>query len=383
MKKLAQNAINMPRSGIRVILDLASTMPDVIHLEIGQPNFPTPQHIIEAAARAAKDGYTGYTPNAGYLSLREFIAKKIRDENQFDVDADQIVVTTGGMGGLYSAFAVLFEAGDEVLLPDPGYPNYEMISILHGIQVTRYPLDPNQNFNPRLSELEQLVSPRTKAILINSPSNPTGAVIPEGIMKGLVEFAEAHDLYIISDECYEKIVFDEVHVSPASLLSPERVISVFSFSKTYAMTGWRVGFVAASKQIAPILAKMQEATVACAPSLSQKAAEAALKGPQECVQEMVRVYQCRRDTTMQILKQHGLHSYTPQGAFYVLIDIHHTNMDSFHFARQLLIEQKVAVAPGATFGPLCEGYIRISLASDDHALKEGLQRICSYIHQYR
>jgi aspartate/methionine/tyrosine aminotransferase len=383
MKSLANAAVQMPRSGIRAILDLASTIPDAIHLEIGQPNFPTPDHICLAAYKATQQGFTGYTPNAGMLSLREAVAEKVRLENKLDVSADNIVITTGGMGGLFSCFAALLEPGDEVLVPDPGYPNYEMITYLCRASAIHYPLDIQNGFTPRFDVLARLVTPRTKAIMVNSPSNPTGAVMSGEVLKKLVTFANENDIAIISDECYEKITFDSPHISPASYDTDGRVLSIFSFSKTYSMTGWRVGYVVASREIIPIISKLQEVTVACASSVSQKAAEAALKGSQECVQMMVTAYRRRRDLAINILKSYGLHCFVPQGAFYLMVDISNCGLCSDEFAKKLVKEVKVAVAPGRTFGLLGDNFIRVSLASDDAVLEEGLNRVCKYITKNR
>ncbi len=379
MKPIAPSAEKMPRSGIRVILDLAAQIPDAIHLEIGQPNFPTPAFICDAAYRAIQQGFTGYTANAGLLSLREAIAEKVRRENGLKASPENIVVTTGGMGGLFSTLTTLLAPGDEVLIPDPGFPNYEMMAVLQQAPVVRYPLDAENGFQLRLETLPGLLTSRSKVLMVNSPSNPTGAVISPETMAALLDFARRNDLYLVSDECYEKIIFDAVHFSPGSLDNEGRVVSIFSFSKTYAMTGWRVGFVVAPVEIAAVITKLQEATVSCAASVSQKAAEAALYGSQDCVAEMVSAYRRRRDRALDILRQHGLPYYAPQGAFYMMIDISRCGDDSYQVARQLLLEEKVAVAPGATFGPQGNRYVRISLAADDAKLEEGLERLCRYI----
>ncbi len=380
MKPLASAASEMPRSGIRVILDLALKIPDAIHLEIGQPNFPTPQHISEAAYQAALHGFTGYAPNAGLPSLRAAIVEKVRRENGIQAELDNVIVTTGGMGGLFSSLTAILEPGDELLLPDPGYPNFEMVARLCRAPVVRYPLDPERSFQPSLEALPGLVSSRTKVILVNSPANPTGAVMPAETLAALVTFASQNDLYLVSDECYEKIVFDARHVSPASLDASGRVISIFSFSKTYAMTGWRVGFVVAPAEIAAVVSKLQEATVACTSSISQKAAEAALTGSQDCVSTMVAAYKNRRDQALAILNKNHLYSYVPEGAFYLLVDISRYCHDSDRFARELLEKEKVAVAPGRTFGPGGEKYVRISLATGEQDLGTGLERMSHLIN---
>jgi len=383
MKPLAKTAQEMPRSGIRVLLDLAVTMPDAIHLEIGQPDFPTPAHIVAAALQAAQQGFTKYTPNAGLPSLREAIAEKVRRENGLLATVDNVIVTTGGMGGLYSAFTAVLDPGDELLVPDPGYPNYAMIATLCRARVVRYPLDAGSGFQPCPDALSHLVTPRTKALVVNSPSNPTGSVIPAESMAALVAFAREHDLYLISDECYEKIVFGVRHVSPALFDEDGRVLSIFSFSKTYAMTGWRVGYAVVSPEIAAIFVKLQEATVACASSVSQKAAEAALSGPQDCVEAMTHTYRQRRDRALAILQRHGLPTYTPQGAVYLLVNISGCGQGSDQFVRDLLAQEKVAVAPGHTFGPSGDQYVRVSLAASENDLETGLERLCNYIARRR
>lgn len=387
MKPTATGSAGMPRSGIRKLLDLATLIPDAIHLEIGQPDFNTPAHIVDAAYHAAQAGYTSYTVNAGLASLRELIALKVARENDIQATPDCITVTVGGLGGLYTAFLALLDPGDEIMLPDPAWPNYLQMACLTRAGVVRYPLDAARGFQPDLAALPKLVTSRTKAILVNSPANPTGAVYPRETLAALVAFARAHDLYLISDECYEKIVFDTEHISPASLVedasqnSDERIISLFSFSKAYAMTGWRVGFLVSTPELARLFAKIQEATVGCAPSVSQKAAEAALAGPQDCIPMMVASYQRRRDRALSILKAHAMPSYVPQGAFYLMVDISPCGMDSDTFAQELLRDKKVAVAPGSTFGPSTTGYVRISLATAEDKLAEGLERLCAYIKE--
>ena len=384
MKPISQTVQQMPRSGIRVVLDLAVRIPDAIHLEIGQPDFVTPAHIIAAAHNAMQQGFTKYTPNAGLFSLREAIAQKVTCENGISATAEQVVVTTGGMGGLFASAAVLLNPGDEVLVPDPGYPNYEMMAMLCHASIVRYPLSGiEQGFLPIVEALPGLVTERTKAILINSPSNPTGAVIPPQMLQVMVAFAREHDLYVISDECYEKIVFDAQQVSPAVYDRDGRVVSVFSFSKTYAMTGWRVGYTVSTPEIAAQISKLHEATVACVSAISQKAAEAALAGSQDCVAAMREEYRHRRDCVIDILTAHGQITYVPQGAFYLLIDITGCGVDSDQAARELLTLQHVAVAPGRTFGPLGNRYIRISLAASEADLVKGVERICLYLHERR
>ena len=381
MKPINSYIENMPRSGIRRIMDSA-TAPDILHLEVGQPDFSTPELVLQAACEAVTDKegrYTRYTPNMGYMSLRQSIVKKLKTENGINTTESQILITPGSNYGIMITLSVLLTPGDEVLAPEPGYVSYAALPPQHDCTVTRYPLHESDGFVPRIESIADCVTPKTKVIVHNSPSNPTGAVSSESFIKGLIELAGAHGIYIISDEAYEHIVFEGRHISPARFDKNGNVISIFSFSKSYAMTGWRVGYVVSSEPIAKALEKQQELCVSCAPSISQKAAEAALELDRQHIDEMVEQYRQRRDLAMDILKKHGLFFYTPAGAFYVLIDISSTGMDSDTFADRLLSEQRVAAAPGATFGALAGNYIRVSLATEDSAIMEGLERICKYI----
>ena len=382
MKSISEKVRAVPRSGIRVILDIAQR-PGVIHLEIGQPDFPTPAHIVEAAHKAALDGQTGYTPNQGYPSLREAISRKLKSENKIAADPEQIIVTVGAMEALYVTLMTVIEPGDTILVPSPGYPNYHMATMLCGGETIGYPLTAAEGYQPDVGAIEALIRPTTKAIVINSPANPTGAVISSARLQAIAEMADRHDLYVISDECYEKIVFEGAHVSPASFGGDDRYFTIGSFSKTYAMTGWRAGYVASPRDLAPMFVKLQEAIVACAPSVSQIAAEAALEGSQECVAEMVDSYRERRDLAVGILKSNGLYRYTPGGAFYLLVDVPGWEGDTYAFARNLLEKKDVAVAPGETFGELPYRVVRISLAARKDLLEEGLTRLCNHINDFR
>lgn len=383
MKSLARNPQQMRRSGIRMVMDLAAKVPDAIHLEVGQPDFDTPAHIVEAGCRAAREGFTRYTANAGLLSLREAIVEKLSARNGIEVGVDHIVVTPGAVTAMATSLLTLTEAGEEVLLPDPGWPNYGMATRCIGAVPVRYPLDVHQGFAPDFEALDDLVTDRTKVIISNTPANPTGAVFPREVVEKMVAFSRKYDLYLLSDEVYEDIVFEGEHVSAAPFDEEGRVVSVFGFSKSYAMTGWRLGYAVAADPIAMIITKMQEPFVSCASAISQKAAETALRAPQDAVQAMCNAYRRRRDAAVRILKEHDLFVYSPRGAFYLLVDISGCGKDSYTFATDLLKEKKVAVAPGATFGRVGEQYVRISLATAEEQIVEGLQRICSYILELR
>ncbi len=371
---------SMPRSGIRVVMDLAWELGDVLHLEVGEPNFPTPDSVVEAAVAAARGGFTKYTPNTGILPLREALVDKLARENGIFTTPDQIVVTVGGVAALACALIATVPTGSEVLLPDPGWPNYAMQLHIMDAQPVYYPLRPENGFEPDLDELAALVTPRTRAILINSPSNPIGSVWSEKTIRAVVDFALRHDLVLISDEVYERIIFDGRHVSPAALApSGSPIISIYSFSKTYAMTGWRVGYAVAPPPINDLIARLQEPTVSSGCSISQKAALAALALEPGVVEMMVSAYRERRDAAHRIFSERGVRAFLPQGAFYMWIDISGSGRGSFDFARSLITETRVAVAPGATFGPGSDGWIRISLANSLETIVAGCERIAEFL----
>ncbi len=383
MARLAQSVVEMRRSGIRVVMDLAGTMKDVIHLEVGEPSFQTPAHIVEAAHRAALEGFTKYTPNVGFLSLREKLVQKLQRVNGLQTEPDNIVVTPGAVAGIVSSLAAILEPGDEVLIPDPGWPNNEMMVIVNRGVPRQYLLDPANGFIPDLDELEKAITLRTKAIVINSPSNPTGAVFPRATVERLVEIVREHDIFLVSDEVYEQILFDAEHVSARGFDIDGRVISVHGFSKTYAMTGWRLGYVVASREVAAMVGKLQEPLVSCASAVSQKAGEAALDGPQDCVVEMVEAYRRRRDMAVSMLADLDVPFSRPSGAFYLLVDVSSAAMESYEFAKLLLKEARVAVAPGATFGQQSRNHVRLSLATADGQLAEGIRRLAAFLRGSR
>ncbi len=376
MKPVARSVAAMPRSGIREVLDLAVSRPGVIRLEIGEPDFPTPAHIVEAAARAAEAGFTKYTVNRGLHSLREAIRAKLAARNGIDAAVEQIVVTTGGGTALMETLLALVEPGEAILIPDPAWPNYAMMAATLHATALRYPLERSADFEPDLDALDALAAdPRAKALVVNSPANPTGSVWRPRTVEGVLEIAARHDLYLVSDEVYEEIVFEGEHVSPAALDEDGRVVTVFSASKTYAMTGWRVGYLVAPPPLADLIAKVQEPVVSCATAVAQKALEAALLGPQDCVREMRDAYRRRRDATVRALRAEGLFVTEPRGAFYLFAEAAAAGDETLALARQLVLEHGVAVAPGETFGPRASGLVRLSLAASEDALAEGVGRL--------
>jgi aspartate/methionine/tyrosine aminotransferase len=362
-------------------MDLAGQIPDCIHLEVGEPGFPTPPHIVEAAARAGWDGFTKYTPSRGYLSLREALSAKLATTNALSASPEDIIVTTGAVTALFEAMLALLEPGDTVLLPDPGWPNTEAMVLLAGGRPVRYRLEPSMGYEPDPDELERLArDERPRVIYVNSPSNPTGAVFRPGTIDRMCAIAEEVGAAILSDECYEAITFGVEHRSPAALC-PDRVFTAFSFSKTYAMTGWRVGYLVTPPGVAEQMTKVQEPIISCATGVSQKAAEAALTGPQDCVAEMVAAYRERRDLLVELLEPEGVLVSIPQGAFYAMVDVSASGMDARSFAECLLRERSVAVAPGDTFGESSAGAVRVSLASHPEALTSGVARLIEQLHQ--
>ena len=382
LPSLAHLPAESEHSGIREIGNEALRTPGAIQLHVGQPNFQTPKHIGEAGKRAIDEGKTFYTHTQGLLSLRARLVAKLERVNGIRVTPDRIATAPGGVGAIAAVFASVLEPGHEVLLPDPGWPNTRIMLSWTGTRGIFYPCPPSGGFLPDLDELERLITPRTKLLLINSPNNPTGAVYPRATIERLIEIAQRHNLWLLSDECYDQILLDGEWTSPASL-APEdpRIASVFTFSKTYAMTGWRLGYVAGSAELLDTVTKVLESNSSCVSTISQVAAEAALDGPQDCVGEMNEAYRRRRDAVVDILREADLFISEPKGAFYCMADVSPSGMSSRDFAFKLLRERGVSVAPGSAFGQVATGAVRISLASSDQDLREGVGRLANYVHE--
>lgn len=355
---------------------------DITHLEFGEPDFATPQHIVDAAQRSIANERQTYGPGPGLPWLRTAVAERAARVTRLVATPEQVTITMGGTGGLMASLLALCSPGDEVLTPDPAWPGYDaMLAAASATRVT-YPLLATDGWQPDSEALEAAITPRTKALVINSPANPTGAVFTRAVIERLVAIAQRYQLWILSDECYDELVYAGEHVSPASL-DATRTITIGTCSKAYSMTGWRVGWAVAPPSVAPIVALAATAHVNNLPTLIQRAAHAALTGPQECVRLMAQAYEQRRDLVVELLRRHDLLEYIPAGAFYALINIaraaHRGSaqpsdgaFDSVAFAERLIQQRRVAVGPGAAFGSRTAQYVRVSLASSPDALQTGI-----------
>jgi aspartate aminotransferase len=369
---------SIPHSGIREIFAIAGARPGTIRLEAGQPDFMTPLHVRDAAKRAMDAGPVAYTHVQGMPSLRARLAEKLSRVNRLQTRPELVCCGPGGVGVICAGLAAVTNRGDQVLFPDPGWPNVLTMLAWLGLEAVAYPCPPELGFRPDLDRLDSLIGPRTTALYINTPHNPSGAVYEPSLLKSIGEIAERHNLRVVSDECYDQIMLDGQAVAPgmAVHMDAQRVVSCYTFSKTYAMTGWRVGYATAVEPVVDAMVKVVEASSTCPSAVSQHAAEAALSGPQDCVVEMVSAYRRRRDLSVDILREAGMLASVPEGAFYILADVSASGLDARSFALRLLDERGVGVAPGTAFGQVARNTVRISLASSDKDLREGLGRLC-------
>ena len=384
MDPVGSRATSVPPSLIRRMFDRAQDVPGVASLAVGEPDFPTPPHIVEAGQKALRDGFTRYSPNAGYLHLREAIAEKLARRNGIHVDPErEVFVTVGGMEALMLTLLTGIDPGDEVIVTDPSYTNYAgQVTLAGGVPVF-VPTDPGRSYLPELTSIEAAITPRTRALLINSPSNPTGAMYPPDLIGAIADLACRHDLLLISDEVYEALTYGDIpHVSPAALGGlRERTVSIYSLSKTYAMTGWRVGYLAGPAPMLRAMATLQEQVASCVNAAAQQAALAAITGSQDCVDRMVEAYDRRRRFVVERLNAlPGVHCPMPDGAFYVFPDVRAITADTVALADRLLSDHKVVVSPGEAFGPRSGGFLRLSYASSDQTLAEGLERLAAGLH---
>lgn len=363
---------------------------NVMSFAAGEPDFNTPKNIIEAAIKAMDDGYTKYTKTSGIVELRKAICKKLHQENNLNYSEEQIVVSTGAKQCLANTFLAILNKGDEVILQNPCWVSYtELIKLADGVPVI-VNCDENDGYKLSAKNIEKAVTSKTKAILLNSPHNPTGIVYNKNELEEIAQIAKKYNLIIISDEIYEKLIYDgEEHVSIASLSEDayERTIVINGLSKTYAMTGWRVGYTASSAKLAKVMSNIQSHMTSNVCSISQYAALEALTGPQDSIKMMKNAFEERRNFMMKKLEEIDEVSFIkPQGAFYIMVNITYfigksingvKINNSIEFAKMLLEEEKVAVIPGAAFG--LENFIRLSYATSMEVIEEGLDRIKSFL----
>ncbi len=379
MKPLSRSALQAPASGIRKIFNLALETPDCIRFIVGEPDFPTPDSIAQAGIESIRRGQMRYTPNAGIPELRRAIAESVAARKGYIIDPDrQLMVTNGATESLYLSMSVLLNPGDEILMCSPLFSNYLGAATSIGAVPVCVECREENGFVVDPADLRAAVTPRTKAILINSPNNPTGSITGIEVLKQIAALAEEYDLYVISDEVYQDYRYtDTPFVSFGSLPGmAERTILVESMSKTYAMTGWRVGYLAGPEAVISQAVKLQENVISCVNASAQYAALEALHGPQESVEKMISVFKRRRELLVAGLQGiPGLCCTAPDGAFYLFVNIAQTGLSSQEFALRLLKEGGVALVPGDAFGPGGEGYVRISYVVSETDIAEGVRRI--------
>lgn len=381
---LSKRVANLKPSGIREFFDIVATMDDVISLGIGEPDFVTPEPILQAGIRALREGETHYTSNAGIYELREKIAEYLADKYQITYNpADEIVVTVGVSEALYLAMTAIIEPGDEIIIPTPCFVSYQAEVILAGGTPVEVPGDFDDQFQPDTQAIEEAVTPRTKAIFIGYPNNPTGVVATKEALLEISQIAKKHDLVVISDEIYENLVYGVDHICFASLPDmKERTITLGGFSKGFAMTGWRVGYAAAPAGILQGLLRIHQYTIMSAPTMSQIAALEALTSGHEHAEEMRKKYNRRRKLIVEGLNAIGLETFEPHGAFYAFPEITVSGMDEETFARQLLEEEKVAVVPGSAFGAGGEGFVRCSYATAYDEIEQALHHMDRFLNNH-
>lgn len=382
---ISKRVREIPPSGIRRFFDLLASMEGVISLGVGEPDFVTPWHIREAGIYSVERGYTSYTSNYGLLELRQEIARYLKARYGLDYDPRrELLITVGVSEGLDLALRAILDPGDEVLIPEPSYVSYMPCTVLAGGVFVPVPTTIENDFQVKAEDIEKRITPRTKALLLGYPNNPTGAVMDRSGLLKVAELAERYDLLVISDEVYERLVYGVEHTCFASLPGmKERTIHLSGFSKAYAMTGWRIGYAAAPEEIIEGMMKIHQYTMMCAPTMGQMAAIEALKSGDEQVEEMVADYDKRRRVMVKGLNGIGLTCFEPRGAFYAFPSIKSTGLSSDEFAERLLVEEKVAVVPGSTFGQCGEGYVRCCYATSMAEIEEALERISRFVKRHQ
>lgn len=384
-EKLSQKVLNLKSSGIRAFFDMANEIPDVISLGVGEPDFDTPWHIREAGIQALQSGKTFYTSNAGLQELRAAISSYTKRKTGLTYNPEnQIIVTVGGSEAIDLALRALLNAGDEVIYLEPGFVSYyPCIKLADGVPVPIHLTEENR-FRLKPEQLEAAVTPKSKVLILSYPNNPTGAVMEKEDLEALLPVIQKHDLIVISDEIYGELTYGVKHCSIAGLPGMEqRTIIINGFSKSFAMTGWRLGYALGNHEIIEQMVKIHQFAVMCAPTISQYAAIEAMEQGDGDIEAMRESYDQRRKFLYHELQRLGLPCFEPQGAFYMFPNIREFGLSSGEFALKLLKEEKVAVVPGDSFGECGEGFVRISYAASLQNLKEAVNRIFRFLSRYR
>lgn len=388
-ERLSERARTVPPSGIRRFFEIAATMDDVISLGIGEPDFVSPQPVIDAAIQSLRDGRTGYTANSGLADLREGIAAEL--ENRYGVAysvEDEIIVSVGVSEAMQCTMLALLDPGDEILIPEPCFVSYGPTAQFAGAEVVHVPTSVETNFQVTAEDIEKKITPRTKVLFLGYPNNPTGAVLRRDTLEKIAEVVIENDLLLISDEIYDRLVYGDAYESghvcvPSIAGLRDRTVLLGGFSKNYAMTGWRVGYACAPPDITRAIYKMHQYIVMSAPTMGQVGATAALRESQDDVEKMRQAYDERRRVLVDGLRDAGLPTFEPEGAFYCFPDIRSTGLSSEDFAQQLLKEEHVAVVPGDAFGPSGAGYVRCSYATALEQVEEAVKRITRFAEKHR
>ncbi|MDD7548086.1 MAG: aminotransferase class I/II-fold pyridoxal phosphate-dependent enzyme [Lachnospiraceae bacterium] len=383
---LSDRTVALKPSGIRKFFDVVNEMPDAISLGVGEPDFDTPWHIRDVGIYSLEKGRTFYTSNSGLMELRSEICRYLKRKYDLSYNPkNEVLITVGGSEAIDIALRAMINPGEEVIIPQPSYVSYEPCAILANANPVIINLKNENEFRLTAAELEEAITDKTKVVIMPFPNNPTGAIMERKDLEAVAEVIIKHDLYVISDEIYAELTYsDSGHVSIASIPGMlERTIVINGFSKSYAMTGWRLGFACGPKKIIEQMTKIHQFAIMCAPTTSQYAAIEALRHGDDDVKEMCEAYNQRRRYLLHTFKQMGLPCFEPFGAFYVFPCIKEFGMSSDEFALRLLEEEKVAVVPGTAFGDSGEGFLRISYAYSIESLKEAIGRIESFIGRLR
>ena len=382
---LSKKIVGIAPSGIRKFFDIVNEMPDAISLGVGEPDFDTPWRIREEGIYSLERGRTFYTSNAGLKDLKIEISRYLERKIQVTYNpGSEVLVTVGGSEAIDIAFRAMIDEGDEVLIPQPSYVSYLPCAVLADAVPVIIPLKKENEFKLTAEELEAAITPKTKILVLPFPNNPTGAIMTKEDLEPIAEVVKKHDLYVLSDEIYSELTYQENHVSIASLPDmKERTLVINGFSKGFAMTGWRLGYVCGPEEIVEQMIKIHQYAIMCAPTNSQYAAIEGLKNCEDEVQEMRNAYNQRRRFLVHEFKRMGLECFEPFGAFYIFPSIREFGMTSEEFATRLLKEEKVAVVPGSAFGDSGEGHIRVSYAYSLEDLKEALERVENFINRLR